>query len=351
MRVADAKRAAIRWVDEVASGLEGFEGAFLHGSINWMGDDDLFPATSDVDVGVVLAAGAPTPKLGKALCDGVIVEGAAIERSRVGSAEQLLADGKLGHSFRTPSVIADPTGHLARVQSQVSRAFAERRWVLARCESASVHAKRYARQLDADLPLHVHVICWLFAEGNLTHVLLAAGLRNPTVRRRYSEVRKLLVAYGRPDVHEVLLARLGCGAISPGRVREHLDRMTRAFDDAAGVIRSDFPFRSDLSAAARPVAVDGSRELIERGEHREAVFWIAVTYARCMDVLHTDASPSARVEHAPGFETLLLELGVPGPAEMRARARGLEAFLPELMQLAVELVDHNRDLDGGSPRG
>ena len=38
MKVSAAKRAARRWVDEVASKLPGFQGAFFHGSVNEMAD-------------------------------------------------------------------------------------------------------------------------------------------------------------------------------------------------------------------------------------------------------------------------------------------------------------------------
>jgi hypothetical protein len=59
------------------------------------------------------------------------------------------------------------------------------------------------------------------------------------------------------------------------------------FDTAKAVIKTPFSFASDISDAAGPIAIDGSRELIERGLHREAVFWIVVTYSRCQKVLFT----------------------------------------------------------------
>ena len=48
---------------------------------------------------------------------------------------------------------------------------------------------------------------------------------------------------------------------------------------------AELPAASDvdvvvITPAARPIAIDGSRELIEAGAHREAVFWIVATFAR-----------------------------------------------------------------------
>jgi hypothetical protein len=250
MRVGGAKQVAGRWVAEVAAELPGFQGAFFHGSINWMAEDDPFPATSDVDVGVVFADSGVLPKLGKLRREGVLVEGAAIARERLATAELLLGDNSLGHSFRTNSVIADPTGHLARVQREVGLHFGERRWILARCEVS-------------------------FGEEP------ASGLN-----------------------------RVGSGLV------EH---------------------RHDISESARPVAIDGSRALIERGEHREAMFWVAVTYARCMAVLETDAPREVAEAFEPGLRDMLRDLGVETFQDMRRRTAEIEAFLPALMASAGDL--------------
>jgi hypothetical protein len=311
-----------------------------------MADREPFPPTSDVDVGVVFAESEPLPRLGKTRRDGVVVEGAPISLERLATAEQLLGDYRLGHSFRSNGVIVDPTGHLERVQRQVERRFAERRWVLRRCEDAKSNCLKYVSGLDESTPYYVQAIGWLFAEGNLTHVLLAAAMRNPTVRRRYSAARELLASAGRLDVHDSVLAMLGCATLSRGRVEHHLDRMTQAYDRAAAAIRSELPFGSDLSEAARPLAVDGSRELVQRGEHREAMFWIAVTYARCMAVLDLDGSRHDADELEPGFRSVMRDLGVESFEDMQRRAAEIEAFLPDLMALACDLISANPEVRG-----
>src|ERR687898_1419050 len=98
------------------------------------------------------------------------------------------------------------------------------------------------------------VLAWLFPTGVTTHVLLTAGLRNPTVRLRYLSARTLLDDYGRPGFHRELLALLGCAELPRERVERHLTAMTAAFDTAAAVAATPFPFSSDITPAARPVA-------------------------------------------------------------------------------------------------
>ncbi|HXY48746.1 MAG TPA: hypothetical protein VEI01_04780, partial [Terriglobales bacterium] len=82
---------------------------------------------------------------------------------------------------------------------------------------------------------------------------------------------------------------LGSVRISRERVGRHLATLTEIFDRAKGAIKSPFPFVSDVSDSARPVAIDGSLGLIGRGYHREAMFWVGVTHSRCQEVLSRDA--------------------------------------------------------------
>jgi hypothetical protein len=72
------------------------------------------------------------------------------------------------------------------------------------------------------------------------------------------------------------------------RAEHHLGALAAAFDAAAAARRTPFVFAADISDLGRPIAIDGSRELIEGGSHREAVFWMVATYARCQKVLAHD---------------------------------------------------------------
>lgn len=251
----------------------------------------------------------PPSKPGKLNFRDTLIEITYLSWNQLRSVEEMLSSYHLAGSFRVDTVIADPTGDLRRLQSQVSRRFAERFWVRRRCEDAQQKVERNLRSIAPTTPWPDQVTAWLFPTGVTTHVLLVAALRNPTVRLRYLAAREVLQEYGYEDLYWELLALLGCADWMPQQVQRHLDSLERTFDAAAAVAETPFFFSSDITPAARPIAVDASRELIQSGFHREAVFWIVATFARCHMILGTDA-PQLQRSLTPAFNALLADLGV-----------------------------------------
>jgi hypothetical protein len=174
---------------------------------------------------------------------------------------------------------------------------------------------------------------------------LVAGLKNPTVRTRYVAVQKLLAEYARLDIHEELLALLGAARLTRSQVGQHLLAMTGAFDAAKRVIRSPVFFASDISDVARPIAIDGTRELIERGYHREAVFWIAATYSRCQKVFHVDAPLELRDQYMPGYLAMLSDLGIASYEDLQARSEQVRTCTPRLWAIAESIVAANHEIE------
>lgn len=340
MKVREARAVASRWVAAHAGEIPGFAGAFLSGSAIWLPAEEELPATSDVDVMVVTADHPPPPKLGKLPYGGLLVEVSFLSWEQLGTCERVLSSWYLAGSFRTDTVLADPSGRLARLREAVAGEWATRRWVRRRCRDAERRILDGLAGLDPAQPSHDQVTTWLFATSLTTEVLLTAGLRNPTVRKRYLAARELLHAYGRPEFHQALLDQLGCADLTRAQVERHLEAMTAAFDATAAVARTPFPFAADITAAARPVAVDGSRELIARGDHREAVFWIVASYARCLKLLHADA-PTLVPAFEPGFHALLADLGIATLSDLPHRARRLRAFLSEVTQVSEAILAAN----------
>jgi hypothetical protein len=341
--VGDAKDIARRWVKREASSLPGFGGAFFHGSTNWLADDAMLSPSSDVDVVVVLDDPDVRPKWGKIPVEGALLDISIVAVAALETPEQILARYELAGSFRTPGIVLDPTGRLATLQKAVAKEYGQRRWVEARLRAARDKGLSYVRALDETLPLHEQVTVWAFGAGLTTHVLLVAGLKNPTVRRRFLETRVLLEEYGRLDLHEELLDLLGCAALGPERVAHHLSALEAVFD-VATTIENPFPFAGDLTAPARPIAIDGSREMIERGLHREAVFWIVATWARCRKVLDYGASAETLARFEAGFEELLADLGVSSFADRKERAAAVEALLPRVEDVARAIMDANPEI-------
>jgi hypothetical protein len=344
MLVREAKAAAREWVLEQGYRTPGFVGAYFAGSVNWLDAGAAFPAASDVDVMLVLEDLGVALKLGKFVYNGVLLEVSYLAREMLRSPEVVLANYHLAGGFRVPSVILDPSGELTALQAAVSRKHAQRNWVRLRCEHAANGVRNGARALDEGKPLHEQVTSCVFAAGITTHVLLVAGLKNPTVRKRYGAARELLVEYARLDFHEPLLELLGCAAMNRMRVEHHLGTLTTAFDAAKNVtIKTPYRFASDISNAARPISIDGTRDLIERGLHREAVFWIAATFGRCRTILAADA-PELIPRFDPSYQELIADLGIDRFQDRRQRCAEIEAFLPRLWEVAEEILAANPEI-------
>ncbi len=331
MRVGEARAVAVDWVRERARRDPGIRGAFFSGSTVGLPDEAVLPASSDVDV--LLVRNDPGAKLGKFRHHGVLVEVSAVTWDELGGPADVLGSWVFAPCFRTDTVIVDPTGRLAAIRERVSAGYADPVWVRRRCVGVCRRLVAGLRRLDGAAPLHDQVLAWVFPTSVLALLPVVAGLWDPTVRRRYVRAREVLAGHGFADRYPELLATLDGGGVGPGRVREHLAGLAVTFDEAARVARTRFPFGADVTAAGRPVVVDGGAELIGAGAHREAMFWIVVTYARCHVILAADA-PGRERALRPAFEAAVADLGVVSAAQRRRRADALLGSLPRWWAVA-----------------
>lgn len=334
--VKQAKEIAREWVETEGVRLPHFAGAFHTGSLLWAADDDIVPPSSDVDVMVVLDGAEPPVKIGKFRWRGVLLEVSFMPGDLLAPPEAVLGNYHLASSLRFPGIIADPTGRLAQIQQLVARDFADRRWVLARCEQAMARVRGWIAGAHESNPLPTQVSAWLFGTGVTTHLLLVAALRNPTVRRRYVAARSLLAEHGRLDFHETLLELAGFAALTPARVTHHITALSTVYDAATRVDAPTFRFSSDISEQARPISIDGSHELVAQGLHREAAFWIVATYARCLTKFSLAGADAAAFDD--GFRELLADIGAESHTDRQARGTQVLAALPELWEVAMTLV-------------
>jgi hypothetical protein len=338
MLVGEARSLAGRWVRDHAQSLAGFQGAFMTGSAIWAPENAPMSPGSDVDLTVLLSGQLPPVKLGKVRYRGVLLDVNYMDASQVASPEVVLGSYYLAGSFSRPSILLDPSGRLQALTNAVSKEYSRRQWVEKRCEHGWSNAARHFGALGRSLPWHDQAIIWLFGTAAATIVLLSAGLRNPTVRTRHLAVRELLADYGLLHEYEPLLDDLGCAGLSRARVEEHLAALEPVYDAAARAVRSPFSFASNISAVARPIGIDGSRDLIERGFHREAVFWIVATYARCQTILYHDAPGELHDRFDAGFRSLLGDLGIRSSADILERARRVEASKSRIWAVAEAIM-------------
>ncbi len=344
MRVGVARAAAVDWVMQHARWQDGFRGAYVSGSTVGLPADAELPTGSDVDVVVVTSQAEPPLKLGKFMHRGALLEVTYLPWSRIASVDDVLASYHLAGSFRADTIIADPTGDLRRLQVQVSRLFAKQVWVRRRCEDARQKAEQGLRGIDIAAPWPDQVMAWLFPTGVTTHILLVAALRNPTVRLRYLAAREVLVAYAHAGLYQDLLCLLGCAELTLQRVDHHLLALARTFDAAAATAKTPFFFSSDITPDARPIAIDASRDLIQADCHREAVFWIVATFARCHKIPAVDASPDVQHALAPAFDALLADLDIASTDDLLARAASVIRFLPTVWAAAEAILSTNPEI-------
>ncbi|WP_394428024.1 hypothetical protein [Streptomyces sp. SGAir0957] len=340
MRVGSARAAAEQWVARYARPEAGYRGAYFSGSTVGLPDDAELEPSSDVDVFVVTAEDDPPAKPGKLRHQGALLEVSYLPRREIASADTVLASYHLAGNFRTDAIIDDPTGELRRLHAHVAHHFAARPWVRRRCQDARHRIESRLAALDTSAPFHEQVLSWLFPTGVTCHVLLVAALRNPTVRVRYVAAREVLTAYGHPDLYPELLRLLGCSHLSARRVEHHLSELTATFDAAARVARTPFFFSSDITPAARPIAIDGSRRLIDAGDHHAAVFWIIATFARCHTILAADA-PELHEARAPAFRAAVADLGIDSAHDLVQRCDEVIRFLPRLWRTTEEILRRN----------
>jgi hypothetical protein len=330
---------------EEASGLPGFRGAYTAGSTNWLSDDAELTTASDLDIMIVLADESQAGRRDKFIYGDTLLEASYLRSDQLQSPDRILSDYHLAPSFRTTKIMFDPFGHLTPLLAAVSRDYHKRHWVCERCTNAREKILGYLRSIKEGAALHEQVMACLFAAGITTHVLLVAGLRNPTVRARYAAVRELLADYDRVEFQETLLELLGAARIGPERASHHLARLAEVFDAARSAIKTPFPFGSDISDNARPIAIDGSLELITRGYHREAMFWIGVTHSRCQTVLSRDAPGDLMRSFHESFQELAGDLGMGTIGEIRRRGAEIERMVPQVCDLAEGIIAANGEIE------
>ncbi|MCK6258616.1 hypothetical protein LCY76_18750 [Fictibacillus sp. KIGAM418] len=345
MKAGQARKNAENWVKENASSEEWFLGAYLSGSTIGLADDDELPVGSDVDIVLVTAEDEPPLKPGKFLYRDTLLEATYLSQKLLKSAREVLSSYHLAGSFRTNTIIADPTGHLQKLQQQVSKHFPEKKSVRSRCENAMRRIESGLAAIQPNATIHEQVTSWLFPAGVTTHVLLVAAMQNPTVRLRYLKAREVLVGYGQEGFYTDLLRLLGCEHFTSEKVEHHLANLEETFDGAAAVSRTPFFFSTDITKIARPIAIDGSRKLIQDGFHREAVFWIAATFARCRTILTADAPPDLQESLAPAFTELLADLGIATTRDIFDRAQEVISFLPAVWDTANAIMEANPDIN------
>ncbi len=334
--VADVVAIVREWVDQQARHLPDFAGAYLWGGITALPPDAPFSLYRDVDVVVVLTQGAPEDDL-EIFYRGLMLEVIQQNLAAHQDAEAVLANPSHGPNMATTQILADPTGGLTPLRQAVAAEYGRRRWIQARCAAEKASAEEWlAAMRQAATPLDRMVAVRVFL-GALSGLLAVAQLQRPTTRRTLALLRELLEAQGRPDLHESALMLMGSAHLSRAEVQALLDQCVRAFDRAVAVYQTPLPFGFVMRPHLRPYHVAGTQEMIDEGNHREAMFWIT-----CLDtaylVLQNDAPAAEKPGFAAQFEAMHTALGYNSAAAWAERVAAAERLAPEMYRIAATLA-------------
>lgn len=338
--VRDGRAAARAWVAEHAAQSSDFRGAFFSGSTTALPEGHALAATSDVDVVVVVSGSTAPPKLGKFAYRGVILEVTYLPWTALASVAEVAKSYYLAPSFRNDQVIMDPTGHLGLLRDEISPRFDHLVAVQRRYEDVISKIGTRLSALDTTTAWHDQVTEWMFPTSLTTQVVLVAALRNPTVRLRYLAARAVLHDHDQDALYLTLLRLLGCTDCDRQIVQHHLDRLAVTFDQAVVVSQTPFFFSTDITRTARPIAIDGSQDLIDNGAHRESAFWIIATYARCQKIFAADAPTRLRHDAELRFRAAVTDLlGIRDTAGLLRRRQVVRELLPALRESAASIAN------------
>jgi hypothetical protein len=325
------------WVDLHVRHLPDFAGAYLWGGITALPADAPFPLYRDVDVVVVLPEGAQ-PDTVEVFYRGLMLEVISLDLKAHQDAEAILANPSQGPNLATTQILADPTGILEPLRQTVAAEYSRRRWIQARCEKEKASAdKQLASMRQASTPADRLDSVWSFL-GALSGLLAVAQLKRPTTRRTLTLLRELLEVQGRPDVNEVALTVMGSAHMSRADVQALLDQTVIAFDRSVEVYQTPTPYGFTIRPHLRPYVVAATQEMIDEGNHREAIYWITALAGESYLVLQNDAPEAEKPLFAAQQQVMHVALGYTSTERWPERVASAEHLAREIYHIADTLA-------------
>ena len=308
------------------------------GSVARAPRESVMAVDSDVDISVLIDGPTPGWIPIDELHRGVAIEAGLRSIEEYRGAEAVLANPDIADHLAIDSILDDPTGLLREIQPAVARDFALQPWVAARCvdekRRVAMHYEA-ARAGESTIDVATGVIQ---AVLNLSGLIAVALLRTPTHRKSLVNLRSQLTELGRAELAEEALAVCGLADLTPARTTFFLDASARAFDRAIQVKRRPSLLDFKLKPHLRPYVVDGPREMIETGHHREAAMWIGFTLIIACMALQNDAPEEERGAYAELLDSFFDECGYGEPSAWPQHFRSFEALRDSVYALADDIV-------------
>jgi hypothetical protein len=353
MNVLQVKQITSEWLTLNLAKYPGLCAAHFVGSINNMPDEAYFPPYKDVDLHLVFKEGSPIlenhgpfANLLEMEYRGVILEGGYKSISDYQTPELVLANPEIAHHLTVDSLLYDSDDWLKGLQEPVRRAYARRKWVMARIDYERKGLewwrglRRFAQGSDnsglAELNLLGYNLSYMVA------LVCVATLQAPS--SSYNRMRDILVEYNRLDLYDEAMNILGLQNISADLLETLLIEGAEAFDLAVQVRRSPNPFQHKLNPHQRGYFVDKCRSLIDAGLIDQAVGWMLAFYASSISVILADGPEEVKPMYVARSNRLLELLGVISQDSMDDRYLRMTRLNEQFFCLAVDMVRSNPNI-------
>lgn len=350
-----AKRLAGEWIAAQLTAWPGLQAAHLVGGLTTTPDEMPFPAYKDVDIHLIFAEGSPALQPTGPFMNiieteyaGLVIEAGIKSAREYASAEAVLGNPEIAHHLTVASTLYDPRGLLANLAGPVRRDYRRRRWVRARVAFERAGLAGTLEQLPMAQAMGGFAGGLQLLGYSCTYVAAALGvaaLRPPRIgSQMLVHLRGLLAEYDRPDLHEAILGIIGMQDVTAERVAAWLAEGAVLFDQAVRVRRTPHPFQHKLHAHLRPYFVASCQAMLDAGDHREALGWLAAYYLACSDVILADGPAAEKPTYAARRDVFLAELGLDGEGAFVARLEQARTVQTACFALADEIVATHPDI-------
>ena len=362
MKVIEAKAIAKQWVEQRAKELPNFVCAFFVGSVACMHDDEDFPATSDIDLRIVVDQDVPdllSNPSGEFAQTKLLVQGVILEPQYWSKdyfmkfASEILGNPLGAVSFFRPNAILDPNGDLVRAHRKVHASYQDAFWVRKRCANAQEHAiTRLEQAASGQLSFpgatskYIVSISMLYVAAipNVVQIPCVANLKGITLRKCLVASRETLIGAGKGDLYKAILKIVGAYNITNVEASAHLAELESAFDYALRVIHTQFFGAFDIDPLSRPITINGSRDLIEAGSHREAMFWVICMRNWVQNAIENDGTEPEKTHFRSAYDHLLSAIGIANLQDIVEKADAFKQLLPEIMSAAHDIIDNHPNI-------
>lgn len=306
--VGDARAIASTWISE--SNLPCFA-AFIGGSTAYAAADSIFDPMSDIDCYLVTDNDPPEGKIGKITVDGALLDVSWIAWSQL---EHGRNNAVLASLLHFGHIVYDD-GRLRELRASIGESFTATDAIEARLNNMRSKIRTGLTSDSSGLPAPEQVMNWLFPATLATHIPLIQACVPLTVRKRFVAARQVMS----PPVYEDLLALYGFHDISSTQAQSWLNETERLLDATVEIAAGSQRFwATDIQADAKIIAISGSQQLIDAELHREALYWIIATSARCL-VARADAGADS-ASYLSAFNAMLSRLGLASTRERNERS-------------------------------